>query len=220
MNDETNDKYDTVEQNIHNNETREEDNKLGRKHKRITIRSMILVVAIIIVGGTIINSTFNLKRAKRAEVISVSTLEKIINVSELSTFQAVYNGIAKVMNSKDKVDYYVSYMAKVNAGLEFDQIEIDIDGENKKIIITMPEIEITEVNVDIASLDYIFCNKKANTNTVSQEAYRACIQDVTDESSNEENIYDLAEQNAKNIVKALIHPFVEQLDSEYVLEIR
>ena len=34
--------------------------------------------------------------SKRAEVITVSTLEKIIEVSELSTFTAVYNGIAQV----------------------------------------------------------------------------------------------------------------------------
>ena len=56
-----------------------------------------------------------------AEVITVSTLEKIIHVSELSTFTAVYNGIAEVKNEKkpEQIDYYVSYAARVNAGIDF-----------------------------------------------------------------------------------------------------
>lgn len=83
----------------------------------------------------------------------------------------------------------------------------------------MPEVKITDINVDIASLDYIFENSKANTETVSEEAYKKCIEDVTNESSSEDAIYELAEQNAQNIVEALLSPFVEQLDSEYQLEI-
>ena len=63
-------------------------------------------------------------------------------------------------------------------------------------------------------------NEKANTETVSEEAYKKCIEDVTSESNSEDAIYELAEQNARNIVEALISPFVEQLDSEYRLEIQ
>ena len=42
----------------------------------------------------------------KQEIITVSTLQKIVNVSELSTFTAVYNGIAQVENEKDaeKID--------------------------------------------------------------------------------------------------------------------
>ena len=35
----------------------------------------------------------------------------------------------------------------------------------------------------------------------------------------EEKIYDLARQNAINIVRALVNPFVEQLDNDYKIEI-
>ena len=37
--------------------------------------------------------------------------------------------------------------------------------------------------------------------------------------ANNPAIAELAEQNAQNIVEALLSPFVEQLDSEYQLEI-
>lgn len=207
----------TPEVNVENSEKQNKNNKKNR-----FMLFIVIAVTISFAGGIVTTFVLNAKKKNEVEVISVEKLKQIINVSELSTSQAVYNGIAQVMNKEDenKVDYYVSYEAKVNVGLEFDQIEIDVDNENKKIIVTIPEIEITDVNVDITSLDYIFCNEKANTSTVSQEAYRACIADVTEESKGEKEIYNLAEQNAKNIVKALINPFVEQLDASFELEIR
>ena len=119
----------------------------------------------------------------------------------------------------EQLDYYVSYKAKVYAGFDFKKIKINLEDKSKKIIVTIPKIVITDVNVDIASLDYIFLNDKANKSTVSVQAYKVCIADVTNESKEESKIYDLAAQNAKNIMKALISPFIEQLDSDYELEI-
>lgn len=162
-------------------------------------------------------------RAKKSKpsIISTSTLEKIINVSDLSTFEAIYNGVAKVPNPEDseKINYYVSYDAKVKAGIDFEKVDIAVDNEEKTIAVKLPEIKITDITVDIESLDYIFINANANTSTVSEEAYKQCIEDVTQECDSENVIYELAEQNAKNVVEALIRPFVSSLDSEYQLQI-
>lgn len=196
------------------------DEKKKKKHP-IPIKVWItgVAAAVVIIGGILLLNTRN--REAEKEIITQSTLEKIIHVSELSTYEVVYNGIAEVMNEKkpENVDYYVSYEAKVKAGIDFEQVEIAVDNEAKKISVTIPEIKITDVTVDIASLDYIFENKKADTETVSQQAYKACIQDVTNESAKKEAIYELAEKNAENMIEALISPFVKQLDAEYVVEI-
>ena len=142
-------------------------------------------------------------------------------MSDLSTFQAVYNGIAEVMdkNDEEKIAYYVSYEAKVKAGVDFEKVEIDVDDEKKIIMVEVPDIKINDVDVDITSLDYIFIDNSANTSTVSQEAYKRCIEDVNNESKNETAIYELAEENAHNIIEALISPFIKQLDNEYQLQI-
>ena len=161
------------------------------------------------------------KRDSIPEIISKSTLEKVINVSDLSTFEAIYNGVASVANEEkpENIDYYVSYEAKVKAGIDFEQVNLEVNEDEKRITVTLPEVKITDVNVDIASLDYIFMNKRANTETVSAQAYKKCIEDVTNESNSTTAIYELAKQNARNIVEALIKPFVEQLDSKYELKI-
>lgn len=197
--------------------------KENPKSKRIKFKHMavlFVIIAVIITALMIKIKIFNKK--SEPTIISKATLEKVINVSDLSTFEAIYNGVAAVANEEnpENIDYYVSYEAKVKAGIDFELVEVEVNETDKVITVTLPEVKITDVDVDIASLDYIFMNNKANTQTVSEQAYKKCIKDVTKESNSTDEIYESARQNARNIVEALISPFVEQLDSEYKLEIK
>lgn len=188
------------------------------KFKHIAV--LFVIILVIITALMIKIKIFNKK--SEPTIISKATLEKVINVSDLSTFEAIYNGVAAVENEEkpENIDYYVSYEAKVKAGIDFELVEVEVNETDKVITVTLPEVKITDVDVDIASLDYIFMNNKANTQTVSEQAYKKCIKDVTKESNSTDEIYESARQNARNIVEALISPFVEQLDSEYKLEIK
>ena len=187
------------------------------KFKHIAV--LFVIILVIITALMIKIKIFNKK--SEPTIISKATLEKVINVSDLSTFEAIYNGVAAVENEEkpENIDYYVSYEAKVKAGIDFALVEVEVNEAEKIITVTLPEVKITDVDVDIASFDYIFMNNKANTQTVSEQAYKKCIKDVTKESNSTDEIYESARQNARNIVEALISPFVEQLDSEYKLEI-
>lgn len=189
--------------------------------KKKTIILLGITITIVLISILVFVPEMISKANRKPEIVTVSTLEKIISTSELSTFQAVYNGIAEVMNEKkpDELDYYVSYEATVYAGFDLESVKLSLDEETKKINLTIPKIEVIDVNVDIASLDYIFLNNKANTSTVSAQAYKACKADAINESKEQTAILDLAKQNAENIMKALINPFISQLDSEYKLEI-
>ena len=178
---------------------------------------LVLAIVVLVVVFIVVPSGQNDK--KQAEVVTVSTLQEIINVSELSTFTAVYNGIAQVMNADDPelVDYYVSYEAKVNAGIDFEDIDVDVDEDTFTVHITVPPVTLTDVNVDISSLDFIFYNEKANTSTVTEEAFKACEDDVEKESQEQEAIYELAEQNAQNVLTVLVKPIIDQSETEYSL---
>lgn len=154
-----------------------ESKKVNRR-KTAVVAVIVAVILILGVSSLVLLS----KSTKKSEpsIITTSTLEKILNVSDLSTFEAIYNGVAKVVSPDDpqKIDYYVSYDATVKAGIDFDQVEISVDDETKIISVKLPEIKITDITVDIESMDYIFINDNANTETVSEEAYKQCIDDV------------------------------------------
>lgn len=197
-------------------------NRSGKKHRERFAWIIMVVLLIVVATAGIMIYLWQEKsenRKSQPQIVTESQLKKIINVSELSTFTAVYNGVAQVMNEEkpEKTDYYVSYEARVDVGIDFGKIGIDKDDEEKIIRLTIPEVNITDVVVDIASLDYIFLNDKANAVSVSQEAYKACEEDVKNESAGQEEIFELAEQNAENIVTALVRPVVEPLG--YTIEI-
>ena len=184
--------------------------------KSIFIVSLLLVVivSVIFIGSKVFG-----EQKSEPIIITKSTIEKIINVSELNTVQAIYNGIAEVRNEKkpEQIDYYVAYEAKVNAGFDFSKAKIIVDEETQTISVDIQKIVINDVIVDMASLDYIFQNSKANASGVSIKAYSTSIEDVTTECKENPAIFELAEQNAKNIIIALINPFIKQLDSKYDL---
>lgn len=181
----------------------------------------IAVAAVMVIIGVILLMHLNKDKGVKS-IVTVSSLQKILDVSDLSTFETTYNGVAKVYREDEpgRVKYCVAYNAKVKAGIDFEKLTIEIDEEKKEIQIQLPKVEITDLNVDVGSLDYIFYDKKADNQTVLAEAYEKCVEDVEKETKNETAIKELAQQNAKNIVEALTRPFVEEFDDEYTLEIK
>jgi len=182
----------------------------------------VLAIAVVVIAGiAAISVRMMPKEEPKPTVLTVPTLQKIISVSELSTYTAVYNGIAQVPNpdKPEKIDYYVSYEAKVYAGIDFKDVVIEVDEETKEIRVSVPDVRINKVDVDISSMEFIFNNDKANTSTVSQQAYKACEEDAKQESEKQQAIYELAKQNACNVLRALIQPIVEQADAEFTLTV-
>lgn len=192
--------------------------------KKINIKISLPILAIVLVlilifGGVSVFSKS--KKENKAQIVTISTLEKVIDISNISTFETIYNGVARVYDKKDtdKIDYYVSYESKVQSGFDVKKVKVEMDKEKKTIVVTLPEIELTDVTVDISSLDYIFMDDKAESDTVSAEAYKKCIEDAEEKVKSQNQVADLAKENAVNFIKAVTEPFVEQFDNDYQLVI-
>ena len=122
-------------------------------------------------------------------------------------------------DDSSKISYYVSYNSTVKVGINTEDIKVEADDENKKIIITLPQIMIKEVDVDMSSLDYIFEDKRAETSSVSRDAYLACIDDVNNEINESSEIFELGKQNTETIIRGLVEPLIETDNSGYTLEV-
>ena len=91
---------------------------------------------------------------------------------------------------------------------------------SEKIIVTLPQLQVKQIDVDMASLDYMFVKKSANTADVSEEAYAACIADAGSECRGNEVFLQMAKENCENTVKALLMPIIENQDESYELVIQ
>lgn len=180
----------------------------------IGVIAVVVVIAAIFIGGFTFNNSKESQKQNESQIITESNLRKIIEVSQLSTYECVYNDVCTVMDQDDssKVAYYCKYKSKVKAGIDFSKVDIDIEEKENGpslITITLPEVTLEEPEVDISSLKYMFQDDSANDNTVSGRAYHACIDDAKKKSKSENLIYETAQKNAVNIVKGLVEPFVK-----------
>lgn len=207
--------------------------KIKRYKKNVSIIIICLIVAVIlfkILSENKDQSTAKLNEAitnviegeeGKVSTISEMTLNEVFDISELSTAYYTYNAIAKAYEEDGTtVKYYVSYEGKVKAGIDFSEIEFEINDEEKLITIIVPDVEIMETIVDPGTLEYIFKNKKSETETVHQEAFKICEEDLNARIDKEEELLTLADKNTTAIVEALVTPWIKQIDSDYELVIK
>ncbi len=202
-------------------ESEKKGKKKGGKNKFII--PALIAAAVVIAVLVFVFIKFSSSEKSEREVVTISTLEKIVKSSELSTYKSVYNGVAEVHNEEkpEEIDYYVSYNAEVSVGIDFDQIAFREDPERKIIYIDLPPAKITNISVNVDSEDaYIFQNSDADTVGAVERAQEKCIEDVKTECERNEQLFDSAILSAKNSLTALTQPFVDRYFSGYTIEFR
>lgn len=177
-----------------------------------------LVVALIII---LLIVFINQSNKNRLRITTKSTLEKIIEINDLSTVDYTYNAIAIKYEDEESEDvvYYVSYEGTITAGIDFNKLAIEVDDKNKVVSIHLPDAEIQETRVDMGTLDYIYVKKTNENDSVSQEAYQLCKKDLEEKAAKEEKILKNAKENAQSAIEALLKPWIESVDGVFTVEI-
>lgn len=196
--------------------------KLGKIIKGLKSSTKIIValavVIVLIVAGWLISIT---GEEGKLTTISESSLQKIIEINELSTVDYTYNAtVTKTKDDSSEIMYHVAYEGTVTAGIDFHEIDFDLNEEQKIITITIPEVEIHNISVNMGTMDYIFTKDKYETETISQEAYKLCKADLKNRIEDEELLKNTAKENAISSVEALFKPWIETVDKEYQVIIK
>ncbi len=212
-----------------------------RKIKEFTAKfKWVLVLVLILVAASgiyrIVSVDWTKKMADRANsfvndviigtegkvtTITKTSLQEIFEISELSTASYTYNAIATLYaEDETAIKYHVAYNGTVAAGIDFSKIDIKIDENAKKITVELPACEILETTVDFGSMEYIFIDKKSESETVSQEAYHACKADLEMRAAKDGRLITMAEKNAASAVEALVSPWMKQAYSDYEVVIQ
>lgn len=211
-----------------------------RKIKEFTAKfKWVLVLVLILVAAgiyRIVSVDWTKKMADRANsfvndviigtegkvtTITKTSLQEIFEISELSTASYTYNAIATLYaEDETAVKYHVAYNGTVAAGIDFSKIDIKIDENTKKITVELPACEILETTVDFGSMEYIFIDKKSESETVSQEAYHACKADLEMRAAKDGRLITMAEKNAASAIEALVSPWMKQAYSDYEVVIQ
>ncbi len=151
----------------------------------------------------------------KVELVTEATLVSAMKNATLYTAEYPYNGVTYVSDKDNGLKYYVSYKANIKAGFNAENVRVTLDKENSIITIRLPEIELSEPSVS-GEFKYIFMDEKYNTGDTYNEAFSAAVTDLKkrEKTGEFDNIYDAATQNAKIAEKALVEPWVNQVDPD------
>lgn len=169
----------------------------------ITIISVLVIAALAVAAWFfLINPNKN-----KATVITESQLKEAVAIDQLSTAEFEYNGIAEVYKEKktEKIDYRVKYNSTVKVGVNFSEINFEINNENKTIKPILPEIKIQNVTVKTEGMSFIPDNAKGDINKVRS----VCEKDAKKEAENSKELFEIAKENLKSTVEALLKPLIK-----------
>lgn len=192
--------------------------KVFLKKKKIIVVAISLIILLIV--GFVIHGQ---NEEGKIATITNSSLKKMIEISELSTLEYTYNAVVtKYHDDKEKTDdnikYHVAYEGTIKAGISFDEINIDI--EDKHITITVPDVKVLDVNVNMGTMEYIFTKEKYETEKISVEAYKLCKEDLNKRVRDEKILFETAHDNAVSVVEAMFMPWIESVEDEYTVDIK
>lgn len=172
--------------------------------KKKIIAAIVLAVVLIVVGNLFGPGV--VKKIRKENVISSAQLEKAIDISQLSTAEFIYNGVAeKYDEDSDRIDCYIAYNANVKVGIQMADVTFEIDEEEKTVTPILPEITVTIATLDENELSYI----PKNPDVSLKEIIALCKEDAVREANQSEKLYETAEENVRGVIEALLSPILD-----------
>ena len=151
--------------------------------KKKIIGSVLVLGIVAAAAGLFVPNA--VQKITKESVITSSQLEKAVDISELSTAEFIYNGIADKYSdgNLEETECHIAYASTVKVGIALDQITFTIDEEKKTVTPVLPEITVNTVTVDPDSLSFI----PQNPDVELKDIMTVCKEDALKEKC---RIYD------------------------------
>ena len=196
--------------------------KLNFKNNLIKYLTLLIVIVILVI--VIISIT---RKNSKIEVKVRSTLEKIVEKNDLETVSINYNVIAKECNAGVECDktsnniddfyYVVSCKGTIVAGIDFKEVKIETNREEKKIIIEMPEAKIMgEPSIESVK----FLNGDEISASVLPNARKLCQETITEKSNADNKLIPSAKEQARFVLEEFYNQWIKAYDESYVVEVK
>ena len=170
--------------------------------KKKIIGSVLVLGIVAAAAGLFVPNA--VQKITKESVITSSQLEKAVDISELSTAEFIYNGIADKYSdgNLEETECHIAYASTVKVGIALDQITFTIDEEKKTVTPVLPEITVNTVTVDPDSLSFI-------PHVELKDIMTVCKEDALKEASESKELYQTAEENLQSAIEALLSPILK-----------
>lgn len=207
---------------MENNEEKIEVKVENKTKNKFPIIIIILIVLIIGgVGGSLLNS----KEGKTKNTVK-SSLDKVVEKSDLETVSFTYNVIAKKCkdekncnlksNNIDDFKYVVSCKGTITAGIDFSKVKIDVNEEKKLITVAIPEATL-ENDASVGSVKFLNDDVSADE---LPNARSLCAETIKSKSESDEKLLPAAKEQARVVLEGFYSQWIKAFDEEYKVEVK
>lgn len=200
------------------------DKKINRmdmmpKTKKIMILGFICFILVMII-------LVLFSKEGNVEVKVKSSLDKLVEKSDLETVNFTYNVIAKKCKDEEKCDkksnniddfeYVLSCKGTITSGIDFKNVNVKVDKKNKKLLVKMPEAVITDNNV----ISLKFLNGEDIPASELANARRLCEETIEEKSKKDDELLPAAREQAEVVLKSFYEQWLKAFDKDYKVEIK
>lgn len=166
--------------------------------------ALLIVVLFFVIYGAVKN-----KQSNKIVYSSEASINQIKDIDELLMMHYPYNGIAKRVQmiekrngkSEEKLLYKVTYKGWVTIGTK-EKPNFEVNNETKTILLHISEPKILDYKVDFDSIDYIFEKRKYETETISADSHKLCIEHMQERIDCDTTLKMRARRNTENTAKS------------------
>lgn len=193
-------------------------------------RILILIVVLAIIAGAGFFGLQYWKNQKETPTVTTIDIQGTINdIGELATAEYAFTitqefekpsitvaGAVNLPFTSSKVLY--SYEGIIKAGIQFSQIEITQNQQQKKIYVRLPPAEILSTEIDNNSLK-VYDEKYSIINRVKFSDLNSSIEEAKEnakESAKDHGLLDRANENARVIIRSTIGSLVDLNEYELI----
>lgn len=201
-------------------EEKNQKNALSNMQKK----TLMIIICLIVIGVVVV--LFITNKEGDIKTTFKSSLDRIVEKSDLETVNFTYNVIAKQCKDNEDCDlssnnikdfeYVVSCQGTLTAGIDFSKVEIDVDKTNKTIIVTMPAATIKGSNV--GSLKFLD-GKEIPANELPK-ARELCEKAIETKSREDGKLLPAAKEQASVVLKSLYEQWLKAFDNDYKVEVK
>ena len=174
-------------------------------NKRLLIPSLVLGIAAIALACF---ARFGwLNRPGAVKIDTSSVLMDTINISELSTAEFDYKGIAEVYSdeARTKLKARVCYSTVVKAGIDMKDVKLEVDNNNKTVTAILPDIELKVAIIDEESMAILPSDADVDIGSM----LKFSKEDAENEARKSEELISTAKENLKANIEGLLFPILK-----------
>ena len=186
---------------------------LSKKVKIIIGISIIVAVCVFIVLGV----------NRKSDVDTIFLKQILTKSSELTTAKLTITGLSDYNDEGvyifNRADFTMCFTAIIRAGINLENVQIDSDPIQKKILITIPEAEIMDVKIDPNNIKFYgtgFALFNVNEKEDLAKALSLAEADAKKEASST-GILDLANQQSETLIKGIL---ANAIPKGYTMEVK